>query len=128
MVDVHATLTISELRSVGDIAKRKVVRRLPLKSSYISILAPIQDLDKPWTPLTAVTFTTEPDPDAFGLLSAPTPHERRLVLTLTVSDALSRSQVVQYVTFRAVDVKQGRWGRGLEFIEEHVTVANQVES
>jgi hypothetical protein len=128
VVDVQADLFIAERPMVGNSFKMISLYRFKFKRDSVTALAPIQDLEKPWKLLTATTFTTEPNEDALNLMLSPSQYEKRLVFTLSASDGLSGSKVIQRVAFRAKDIRQGRWAKGLEFIENKIDVQQEQES
>lgn len=105
--DLHASLLIGDRHLEGDIFTIGVLKELPLGNASLSMLAPIQDLYKPWWPPTIYVFNTETLTDELALLMAPPVGERRLEFTLQATDAMSNTTSVQVITYRPCDIKLG---------------------
>ncbi len=91
-------------------------------------LGPIQDLKKLWTLSTAFVFKASNGTELVNILKASNEGERRLILTISSTDGLSGTKVVQQITYRSEDIRQGTFIKGVDFqITPSITV-NQTDN
>ena len=88
----------------------------PLNNSQTLTLAPNGNVDRPWGLTPEAVFRSVPDFDVEALLNEP---EKRILITLRVTDALSGTTVVQQRTFTNNDLVWGHFRLGDSLQIEH---------
>jgi len=86
-----------------------------LNRNYLFALGSVKNFGKFWVLPTSSIFGTSDGKQILDLLSTSGDGERRLVLTLVATDALSGSKVIQRVAYGIEDIKHGKFSPGLEF-------------
>lgn len=114
--DVTLGAWVCDLMTVpgGQVSRSLYV--FPLNNSETVSLAPNGNADRPWGLTPEVIFRSAPDFDVESLLDDP---EKRVLITLRVSDALSGTTVVQQFTFTKDDLVWGHFRVGDSFQIEH---------
>ncbi len=121
--DIQASLALVE----RDSSRRFfTIHNAQLRKDFLPALAPIQESHKAWGLRTAFVFATDEGVQMLEELPIVDRGERRIVFTLSATDGLSGTKVVQQTTYRLDDVKSGRFGVWLE-IREDTTRAEQVK-
>lgn len=114
VTDVQVSLAVVEEEPNGRLQTLHIAK---LRRDMLFALAPIQDLHKRWSIPVTTVFSTDDGEQMLELLATKGNGERRIVFVLAVTDGLSGTKVVQQVTYRAEDVKYGRFGLGF-LVEE----------
>lgn len=99
---------------------RRSVHKPSLRNDYRFALEPKhKDMDLNWGLPTVTTFVIPEGQHVLDLLAPSQGLERRLLFTLSATDALSGAKVVQRVSYTYQDIKQGEFqdGFGFEVIE-----------
>lgn len=109
VTDLQASLTIVERKPDG----RLITLHTPiLKRDTLFALAPIQELQTEWGIPATIVFSTAEGKIITEKLNGKSEGERRIVFVLSATDGLSGSKVVQQVTFKNNQIKQGKFGLG----------------
>jgi hypothetical protein len=101
------------------------IRTIPLRKDYLFALGGKQNLGKFWVLPTSTIFGAQGGKELMGLLGKSTGGERRLVFTLSATDAISGSKIIQRVTYRLDDIKFGKFSAGAKFLVIEVTKSNK---
>ena len=92
------------------------LHRLPINSSETLTLAPKGVNNRPWGLTPERIFRCEPDISIDDIMNVP---NRRILVALRVSDAISGTTTVQQTTYEKKDIIQGIFGFGesLEIVQ-----------
>ena len=96
-----------------------------LRKDSLMALAPIKESKKTWGIRTAYVFATDEGAEILEKFSVPGNNAKRIVFTLSVTDGLSNTKVVQQVDYRLEDVRRGRFGVWLD-IEETAQSSSKI--
>lgn len=114
--DIQASLALVEQDEKG---RFFTLHSAQLRKDALMALAPIKESKKTWGIRTAYVFATDEGAEILEKFSVPGNNVKRIVFTLSATDGLSNTKVVQQVDYRLEDVRRGRFGVWLE-IEEPV--------
>jgi hypothetical protein len=119
VTDIQSSLAVVERKPDGRLLTLHVAR---FKRDTLFALAPIQELKASWSLPATFVFSTEDGKLMLEQLEEKGEGERRVVFVISATDGLSGSKVVQQVSFRTENIRQGRFG--LDFtIEEWLSSA-----
>jgi hypothetical protein len=113
--DIQASLALVERDNSG---RFFTIHNAQLRKDLLLALAPVQESHKPWGLRTAFVFATDEGVQMLEELSIVNRGERRIVFTLSATDGLSGTKIVQQTAYRLEDVRSGRFGVWLEIREE----------
>jgi hypothetical protein len=105
--DIQLSLAVVERKPDGRLLTLHSAR---LKRDTLFALAPIQELKTSWGLPAAFVFSTEDGKLMLEQLAEKGEGERRIVFVISATDGLSGSKVVQQVSFRMENIRQGRFG------------------
>jgi hypothetical protein len=120
--DIQASLALVERDTMG---RFFTLHSAQLRKDSLSALAPKHESHNPWGLRTAYVFATDEGVQILEKLSSAHQNEKRLVFTLSATDGLSGTKVVQQTSYRLEDVKSGRFGVWLEVKEDGVQQLQQ---
>ncbi|MBD2068237.1 hypothetical protein H6F93_12015 [Leptolyngbya sp. FACHB-671] len=120
--DIQASLALVERDTIG---RFFTLHSAQLRKDSLPALAPKHESHNPWGLRTAYVFATDEGVQILEKLSSAHQNEKRLVFTLSATDGLSGTKVVQQISYRLEDVKSGRFGIGLEVKEDGVQQLQQ---
>jgi hypothetical protein len=120
--DIQASLALAERDTIG---RFFTLHSAQLRKDSLPALAPKHESHNPWGLRTAYVFATDEGVQILEKLSSAHQNEKRLVFTLSATDGLSGTKVVQQISYRLEDVKSGRFGIWLEVKEDGVQQLQQ---
>ncbi|MBD2056447.1 hypothetical protein H6F88_10550 [Oculatella sp. FACHB-28] len=120
--DIQASLALVERDTIG---RFFTLHSAQLRKDSLPALAPKHESHNPWGLRTAYVFATDEGVQILEKLSSAHQNEKRLVFTLSATDGLSGTKVVQQISYRLEDVKSGRFGIWLEVKEDGVQQLQQ---
>jgi hypothetical protein len=120
--DIQASLALVERDTIG---RFFTLHSAQLRKDSLPALAPKHESHNPWGLRTAYVFATDEGVQILEKLSSAHQNEKRLVFTLSATDGLSGTKVVQQISYRLEDVKSGRFGVWLEVKEDGVQQLQQ---
>ncbi|MER2511482.1 MAG: hypothetical protein ABTQ25_03515 [Nitrosomonas ureae] len=122
-VDIKVYLAVDELTPRNT---RRTIHTPNLNSDYRFALEPKhKDMDFKWGIPTATTFIAYDGQKILDLLAPSNGPERRLLFTLSATDALSGAKIVQRVSYSHENLRHGMFVGGLVF---EVVESNSNES
>jgi hypothetical protein len=107
VTDIQSSLAVVERKPDGRLLTIHIAR---LKRDTLFVLAPIQELQTPWSLPATFVFSTEDGKLMLEQLSQKGEGERRVIFVISATDGLSGSKVVQQVSFSMENIKWGRFG------------------
>ncbi len=122
--DIYASLVLIERKPDGRLF---TLHSAQLRKDFFPALAPIQDLTKSWKLPTTGVFATDEGEKLLEILASKTNGEKRLVFTLSATDGLSGTKVVQQIAYSQENIKYGKFGLGFR-IEEVQTLTKEAIS
>lgn len=123
VTDLQATLTITEQRLVQGGFRLINVHNLPLIREELFALGSVRDYGKPWSLYPIYIFSSKQAGAALKMMESSGTDERRLVFTLSATDSLSNTKMIQRVSYAPVDIKEGKFDIGLRFAAIETPIA-----
>lgn len=123
--DIYASLVLIERKPDGRLF---TLHSAKLRKDLFPALAPIQDLTEPWGLPTTVVFATDEGEKLLEIIASKTNGEKRLVFTLSATDALSGTKIVQQITFGQENIKYGKFGLGFRIEEAQSLVKEAISA
>ena len=111
VINLSASWTICELTPVPGGYRSVVKKRLTIPREIIPVLGPKNELDKPSGISPIYVFVTKPKFDVEGIMR----KGARMLFTLSATDAMSGTTVVQRKTYTIDQIEAGDFQRGLDF-------------
>ncbi len=125
VVDIKVYVAVDEIIS----GKRKTIHIPVLKSdNRFALEGSHKDKDIQWGLPSSTVFVIYDGKQILDLLNPSNKLERRLLFTLSATDAISNSKSVQRVSYRHSDIEHGEFYGGLIFKVEKSSSSNSIES
>lgn len=126
VTDLQVSLAITERRTHKKATPTlNVIHNLQLVKDSLPALAPLQDLNKEWALPAIYTIRSGEDRTAWDLLDSQHPEERRLVFTISMTDAISGTKVVKRVAYGLSKIKFGRFGKDFTVVDDEGDTAER---
>ena len=105
--DIQASLSLVERDDKG---RFFTIHHAQLRKDSLMALAPVKESHKPWGIRTAYVFATDEGVEVLNKFSSNSKGTKRIVFTLSATDGLSNTKVVQQIDYRFEDIRRGRFG------------------
>ncbi len=112
-VDIRINLAVNEVTLSG---LRRTIHKPELKTDYRFALEPKhKDMDNKWGLPTSTSFVMYDGQRILDMMEPSNGIERRLVFTLSATDAISGAKIVQRTSYSYTDIRYGEFSNGLIF-------------